>query len=59
VTDDSVDPLDAGGGEDGSELISNGCHENCSEVMRVPRKDIGNLQQIRKKTLPRAPPKSS
>jgi hypothetical protein len=59
VADDSINPLDAGGGEDVCKLIRNGCHESRSEVRCVPRADIGNRQQIRKKTLLRAPPKSS
>ena len=50
VADDAVDPLDASGGEDVSELIRNGSHASRSEVRRVPTTDLGNPQQIREES---------
>jgi hypothetical protein len=58
VADDSIDPLDAGGGEDGSELIRNGSHESRSEVRRVHRQIWATRSRSAKKAALRTPPKS-
>jgi hypothetical protein len=55
VADNPIDPLDAGSDEGISELIGNGSHDTAP---RVPPMDLGNQQQVRKTSTPRAPPKS-
>ena len=51
VADNPIDPLDASGGEDFSELIRNGCHESCSEVRAFHRRILATCSRSAKKGL--------